>query len=82
MNNLALLLAESDEGIPEALELIDRALSVSPADPYYVASRGEILWRAERLTEARVDFERALELLPPDDSAARDEVRAWLERCE
>jgi tetratricopeptide (TPR) repeat protein len=82
MNNLALLLAESDEGIPEALELIERALSVSPSDPYYVASRGEILWRAGRQAEARAEFERALEQLPPEDTAARDEVRSWIERCE
>lgn len=82
MNNLALLLAETEEGIPEALVLIDRALRVSPEDPYYVASRGEVLWQAGRHAEARVEFGRALELLPPDDSAAREEVQAWLERGE
>jgi tetratricopeptide (TPR) repeat protein len=82
MNNLALLVARDDGGLAEALELADSALARSPRDPYFVATRGEILFRSGRREEALAEFRRALDLLPAGDAEARRDVMRWILRAE
>ncbi len=78
MNNLALLLAGDPETIDEALRLLDAAIEKNPQDAYYLSSRGEVRRKAGREAEARADFEKALQLLPADDAAARAEIEAMM----
>ena len=80
-NNLSLLLARSGD-TDEALAVLDVALRGAPDDPYYISSKGEILsWRGDR-EGALAAFRRALDLLPPDDKTAREEVMHWILRLE
>jgi tetratricopeptide (TPR) repeat protein len=80
-NNLALLLARRGR-TDEAMTLVDEALRRSPDDPYYIASRGEILfWGGDR-PGALDAFRRSLDLLPADDKSAREEVMRWILRLE
>ena len=82
MNNLALLLAEDEATVAEAGKWIDTALARSPDDPYYVATKGEVQYRAGRPEEALETFQRALDLLPATDEAARRHVMKWMLRAE
>jgi len=80
-NNLSLLLARTGR-TDEALALVDEALRAAPGDPYYVASRGEVLsWRGDR-AGALAEFRRALDLLPQHDLPAREEVMRWILKLE
>jgi tetratricopeptide (TPR) repeat protein len=78
LNNLALLLARDDARRDRAMDLIEEALRLSPDDGYVLASRAEIRWRAGDRAGARLDFLRALTLIPDDDLAARAEIGGWL----
>jgi Flp pilus assembly protein TadD len=82
MNNLALLLADSEDGLAEAEALMAEALRLHPDDPYFVASQAEIRLKRGDRDGAEAGFRRALELLPADDDAARTEIRGWLERLD
>jgi tetratricopeptide (TPR) repeat protein len=82
MNNLALLLAREDARRDEAMALIEEALRLAPGDGYVLASRAEIRWHAGDRAGARMDFLRALELIPDDDRAARAEIGGWLAQGE
>ncbi len=82
MNNLALLLAETDPAGPEALRLVETALAKSPDDPYYIATKGEVLFGAGRREEALAAFQASLDLLPADDKAARRHVMKWILETE
>ena len=81
-NNLALLLGEDQDTIPEALELIDSVLAISPDDPYFISTKGEILLRAGRRDEALAVLQRSLDRLPHDDEAARRQVMLWMLEAE
>jgi tetratricopeptide (TPR) repeat protein len=82
MNNLAVLLAREESGIPEALSLLEKAIAAHPGDPYYLASRGEVRWRAGDMARAGEDLQRAFEMLPKDDEAAREEVSRLIKRMD
>jgi tetratricopeptide (TPR) repeat protein len=51
----------------EALELLETALQLDSQIPEAYATRGKILLRQEKLTDAGKDFEKALELAPDLD---------------
>ncbi|MGA0266862.1 MAG: hypothetical protein ACO3KY_13310, partial [Lysobacterales bacterium] len=67
----------------EALEMVDLALKISPGDPRFdleldrskaMLTRGQILFSAGRLSEAKVALERFLEMFrdaPPDHHDVR-----------
>lgn len=60
-NNLAYTLAYREPAdVPQALALIDRALSESPRDPRLRGTRGQVLVKAGRFKEAVTDLEAAL----------------------
>ncbi len=61
-NDLAWLLSEQLDKPREALEIADKAATRSPNDPHLLDTRGAILMRLGRFTDARRDLERCLEL--------------------
>jgi tetratricopeptide (TPR) repeat protein len=80
-NNLSLILGRHRR-TDEAMVLIGEALARSPGDPYFIASRGEILWWRGDREGALAEFQRALDLLPAEDTAAREEVMRWILQLE
>ncbi len=67
LNDLAWILQEHYHRYAEALELANRGLSLAPNESHLLDTRGTILLNlADRLADARNDFERLEELLPPD----------------
>jgi predicted Zn-dependent protease len=65
-------------GIAPALRLLDQAIRIRPADAYYWSSRGDVLRKAGRRSEAVQNYRKALSLLPAEDAAARAEIEAAL----
>ena len=66
LNFLGYLLADNGRDLPEALELIRRAVEQDPHNGAFVDSYGWALYRLGRLEEARVQLESALELTGGD----------------
>ncbi len=67
LNDLAWILQEHDRGYDAALKLADRGLILAPDEPHLLDTRGTILANMEsRLDDARKDFEKLVQLAPPD----------------
>lgn len=66
LNFLGYLLADNGRELPEALDLIRRAVEQDPHNGAYVDSYGWVLYRLGRLEEARVQLEAALALTGGD----------------
>ena len=67
LNDLAWILQEKYQRYDAALELADRALRIAPKDLYVLDTRGTILSNIPgRVTNAKDDFERLVELSAPD----------------
>jgi len=67
LNDLAWILQEHYQRYTDALELANRALGIAPDNLYVLDTRGTILSNiADRLTDARNDFEKLVELSLPD----------------
>jgi Flp pilus assembly protein TadD len=60
-----------------ALNLLERAVALSPADPVLNDHLGDAYWRVGRRTEARFQWRRALSLDPAE--AERTLIEAKLE---
>jgi tetratricopeptide (TPR) repeat protein len=68
LNDLAWILQEHEHRYEPALELVNKGLSLVPHDLHLLDTRGTILAKmADRLVDARTDFE-TLEQLSPSDS--------------
>jgi tetratricopeptide (TPR) repeat protein len=77
LNDLAWILQEHDHQYNTALELANKGLSLAPKDAHLLDTRGTILSNmADRLADARSDFERLVELSPPD---TREKAKALLQ---
>jgi tetratricopeptide (TPR) repeat protein len=67
LNDLAWILQEHYHRYADALTLANRGLSIAPGDLHLLDTRGTILSNmADRLAEARNDFEKLVELSPSD----------------
>jgi tetratricopeptide (TPR) repeat protein len=70
LNDLAWILQEGHDSYAEALELADEGLRLASKDmdiQHLLDTRGTILSKLpDRLTDARKDFEKLVELSPPD----------------
>lgn len=73
LNNLAYMLAENNERLPEALQYAKRALDASPNDPTYMDTYGYVLFKngkvqeaAEVLTAALQQYEQGEFVIPPE----------------
>lgn len=78
LNALGYTLADRTERYTEALELISRALELSPDDFYILDSMGWVLYRLGRLEEAVSYLERARELRNDPEVAAHLGEVLWV----
>jgi tetratricopeptide (TPR) repeat protein len=69
-NALGYTLADRTERLSEAIELLDRALKISPDDPFILDSVGWAQYRAGNLARAQEFLERAYEARPDPEIAA------------
>ena len=77
LNDLAWILQEHYHRYAAALELANRGLSLAPNELHLLDTRGTILLNLEdRLTDARNNFERLVELSPSD---TRQRAKALLQ---
>ena len=60
LNFLGYLLADHNRKLPEALDLIQQALAIDPNNGAYLDSLGWAYYRLGRLSDARVQLERAI----------------------
>lgn len=61
LNGLGYMLADRGQRLPEAVELIQRALTVDPDNPAYLDSLGWALFKQGKMTEAEPHLRRAAE---------------------
>ncbi len=66
LNYLGYSLVDMDMKVPEALDMIRRAVAQRPNDGYMVDSLGWAYYKLKRFSEAVVELERAVELRPGD----------------
>jgi Tfp pilus assembly protein PilF len=64
MNNLAWLLIDKDRNVEEGMELIDKALNLSPDDYLMIDTKGWGFYKQGRYKEALEILERSWELKP------------------
>ncbi len=77
LNDLAWVLQEHSHRYSDALELVNKGLSIAPSDAHLLDTRGTILSNmTDRLADARSDFERLVALSP---SETRQQARALLQ---
>lgn len=77
LNDLAWILQEHDHQYEAALELANRGLRLAPDDSHLLDTRGVILSNmADRLADAKKDFEKLVRLSPPD---SRQRAKAHLQ---
>jgi len=62
MNYLGYMLADHNQDLKYARELIEKALEISPDNPAYLDSYGWVLYRMGKYKDARKYLERAVEL--------------------
>jgi predicted Zn-dependent protease len=91
MNYLGYMWAEEGTNLEEALDLIERAVTLDPDNGAYIDSLGWVLFKLGRHDESQQRLERAAELLPEDPTifehlgdvlAARGETRQAREAYE
>jgi tetratricopeptide (TPR) repeat protein len=92
LNYLGYMLTDRNVRVPEALEMIQRALKIEPNNGAYLDSLGWAYFRLGRFAEAEEQIRRAVELSPGDptmhdhfaealmqQSKVREAVKAWEE---
>jgi tetratricopeptide (TPR) repeat protein len=70
LNHLGYMLADQTTRYEEALELIERAIAISPDDPAIIDSLGWALYKVARYEEALVQMRRAFAAFPDDEVAS------------
>jgi len=78
-NALGYTLADRTDRLQEAYQLIDRALKLSPDDPFIQDSMGWVLFRLGRGQEAREYLEKAFKRRPDPEIAAHLGEVLWSE---
>jgi Flp pilus assembly protein TadD len=76
-NALGYTFADRNERLPEARELIDKALKLSPDDAFIMDSMGWVLYRMGRTDEALDWLRRAYGLRPDGEIAAHYGEVLW-----
>jgi tetratricopeptide (TPR) repeat protein len=70
LNHLGYMLADQTNRHEEALQLIERAIAISPDDPAIIDSLGWALYKVGRFEEALVQMRRAFAEFPDDEVAS------------
>ncbi len=70
LNHLGYMLADQTSRYQEALELIERAIAISPDDPAIIDSLGWALYKVGRYEEALQNMRRAFAAFPDDEVAS------------
>ncbi len=78
LNHLGYTLADRTERHQEALDLIERALVISPEDPAIIDSYGWALFKLGRYEEALTSLSRAYALFPDHEVAAHLGEVLWV----
>ncbi len=71
-NLLAYHYAQTDKNLPQALNLIDKALNSAPHCYYYLHTKGYVLLKLGKRNQAIEAFKQALELAPNDTIIQND----------
>ena len=83
LNHLGYMLADQTTRHEEALELIERAIAISPGEPAIIDSLGWALYKVGRYEEALMQMRRAFAAFPDDEVASHlGEVLWALERFD
>lgn len=77
-NALGYTLAEKTDRLPEAAELLDKAISLAPEDPFILDSMGWLQYRKGNLDQARAFLERAWRLRQDPEIAAHLGEVLWM----
>lgn len=77
-NALGYTLAEKTDRLPEATELLDKAISLAPEDPFILDSVGWLQYRKGNLDQARAFLERAWRLRQDPEIAAHLGEVLWM----
>lgn len=78
LNNLAWAMTQTPEGnMDQALELVEQALRMMPAEPIIYETRGQVLLRQQKYQQAIADFERALASSEMRADAHEGLAKAW-----
>lgn len=78
-NALGYSLAEHTDRLPEALELIEKATALSPADPYIMDSLGWVHYRMGNLNQGLSYLKQAFEMAPDPEIAAHLGEVLWMQ---
>ncbi len=74
LNFLGYHLADKNKKIPEAKELVERALQLDPDNGFYLDSLGWVYYRMGRGDEAVDNIRRAIRAMNTDDAVLRDHL--------
>ena len=77
-NNLAMLYLETGKHLDRALRLAERCVRLASQNARYHDTLGLVFAKLNLPEKARDSFQRALALIPPDDSDLRREVESHL----
>jgi Flp pilus assembly protein TadD len=77
-NALGYSLAERNTRLPEALTLIEKALTIAPNDPFILDSLGWVQYRMGKLNEAEAALRRAHDLRPDPEIAVHLGEVLWV----
>ena len=78
-NALGYAFAERNERLPEAHQLIAKALQLAPDDPFIIDSMGWVLFRMGDYAAALVQLQRALAIRPDPEIAAHLGEVLWVQ---
>jgi tetratricopeptide (TPR) repeat protein len=78
-NALGYSLAERNDRLPEALELIEKAITLSPGDPYIMDSLGWVHYRMGNLNQGLSYLRQAFGLAPDPEIAAHLGEVLWVQ---
>ncbi len=78
LNHLGYMLADQTDRHAEALDLIERAIAISPEDPAIIDSLGWVQYKLGRYEEALANLQRAYELFPDPEVASHVGEVMWM----
>ncbi len=78
LNHLGYMLADQTERYEEALELLERAIAISPEDPAIIDSLGWAQYKLGRYDEALTNLRRAFAVFPDHEVASHVGEVLWV----